>query len=372
MFSRRRKRRRGVKTLSVATYAALRKQVEETLLLAQQKIDQARVQTYWQTGRFINQHVQTNGSRAEYGKEVVLKLSRDLKVGDDLLYRCSRFAAQFPISASWRKLSWSHLRALCRVHNDRKRLELSEQASRNEWPSDVLETKVRNLLWDERAKASAGKPPSLLPAPALGPFYTYQVIALGTIHSRATEPLLDVGFSHTIKLSRFTSWKFCSAQAVKSSANGTWDMGRKHKPGAIVTSTKDARGHYFLRPQKSESRGTSSESLLFNYRSFVERVIDGDTLKLEIDTGFDEQCHETIRLRGIDCPEINTSEGKAAKHFVERELGSCEFIILKSTQTRKEKWGRYLGDVFYTNKAGKQVLLNNLLLEKGMAVRVRK
>ena len=38
---------------------------------------------------------------------------------------------------------------------------------------------------------------------------------------------------------------------------------------------------------------------------------------------------------------------------------------------RKEKWGRYLGDIFYINKAGKQVYLNNLLLEKGHAVRVR-
>ncbi|MFH0986120.1 MAG: hypothetical protein V1882_11435 [Candidatus Omnitrophota bacterium] len=64
---------------------------------------------------------------------------------------------------------------------------------------------------------------------------------------------------------------------------------------------------------------------------------------------------------------------------------------MKSTQTRREKWGRYLGDVFYiparslkasaggtgaighecVNKAGKQTYLNNLLLEKGYAVRVR-
>jgi len=42
-----------------------------------------------------------------------------------------------------------------------------------------------------------------------------------------------------------------------------------------------------------------------------------------------------------------------------------------SERSRKEKWGRYLGDVFYTDKTGKQVYLNNLLLEKGMAVKVR-
>ena len=405
-----------MKELSVATYAALLKKVKETLLLGQQKIEEARVQTYWNTGRYINQHVKINGGRAEYGKKVILKLSKDLKVGDDLLYRCSRFSALLPISASWRKLSWSHLRALCRVSDDRKRLELTEQASRNEWPSEVLETKIRNLLWDERVEALDGKPPSILPVPVLGPFYTYQIIRPESIHSHATEPLLDVGFSGTKKLTQFTS--------------------RKFPAGTVVTSVKDAKGRYSLRSvplprllPRGEDKGEGALNavprtpydLLYNYQAFVTRVIDGDTLKLEIDTGFDDQKHETIRLRGIDCPELNTPEGKAAKRFVERELAHCEFIILKSTRTpRKEKWGRYLGDVFlparslkasavpipinrsaaeigavpttinekkmkvgaagtgaigpecYTDdKTGKQVYLNNLLLEKGYAVRVR-
>ena len=95
-------------------------------------------------------------------------------------------------------------------------------------------------------------------------------------------------------------------------------------------------------------------------------------LKVEIDIGFGDWRGETIRLKGIDCPELDTPEGRAAKRFVERELSHCESIILKSTQSpRKEKWDRYLGDIFYTNKAGRQTFLNNLLLEKGHAVRVR-
>ena len=92
---------------------------------------------------------------------------------------------------------------------------------------------------------------------------------------------------------------------------------------------------------------------------------------MEFRLGFGQLREETIRLSGIDCPEINTPEGKAAKRFVERELGAYEFITIKSTQTRKEKWGRYLGDIFYTDKTGKQVYLNNELLIKGHAVKVR-
>ena len=45
MFSRRRKRRRGVKALPAATLAALRDKVRETLILGKQKIGEAKVQT---------------------------------------------------------------------------------------------------------------------------------------------------------------------------------------------------------------------------------------------------------------------------------------------------------------------------------------
>ena len=368
----------SLKMLSVSTYAALRKKVEETLLLGQQRIEEAKVLTYWKTGQLIDQHIRDHTpegkERAAYNTQVVEKLTEDLKISDTVLYRCVRFAQQFKKVAA-RPLSWAHYRALIAVPDKTRRLSLVDRATKGEWSSRDLEIEIRNLLWSERVAASAGKAPSLLPVPVLGPFYAYQVIAPETIHSRATEPLLDVGFSHMIKLGRFRS-----ARALKSSADGTWDMShkctsRKFPAGTIVTSIKDSKDRYSL--EKTRSLDLSrpglgqGDELLYTYKAFVMRVIDGDTLKLEIDTGFDEQCHETIRLRGIDCPELDTPEGQAAKCFVERELGACESIILKSTQTRKEKWGRYLGDIFYTNRSGKQVYLNNLLLEKGHAVRVK-
>jgi len=356
-----------MKTLSVSTYAALRENIRKTLVFGQRKIEEAKVRTYWETGRLINEYLRK--SEIPYqkrGVHVVAKLAEDLDFGEKVFYRCMRFAESFPNFSARRNLSWAHYRALIAVPDEKKRLLLADQATKGEWSSRDLEIEIRNLNWEKRAAASDGKAPSLLPEPALGPFYTYKIIAPETLHSRAAEPLLDVGFSKTIKLSRFHSAKIAA--------------------GTIVISTKDAKGNYSLRPQShkdtmpQDTKGKNhvtcgvcrAEDLLYTYKAFVTRVIDGDTLKLEIDAGFDEQCHETIRLRGIDCPELNTPEGQAAKRFVERELAHCESIILKSTQSpRKEKWGRYLGDVFYTDKAGKQVYLNNLLLEKGHAVRLR-
>ncbi|MFH0985912.1 MAG: DUF1016 N-terminal domain-containing protein [Candidatus Omnitrophota bacterium] len=349
-----------MKSFSVTTYAALRRKVEETLLRGQRKIEEAKVLTYWQTGRYINQHVKVNGGRAEYGEQVILRLSEDLKVGDDLLYRCSRFAALLPISASWRKLTWSHLRALCRVSDDRKRLELLEQAVRNEWPSAVLETKIRNLNWEVRAAALEGKPPSLPPVPALGPFYTYQVIAPQTVHSSSKQLLLDLGFSCRLEMEIFQGTHFPAGTILESKRR---DEGEKSAPkhAPIV------RGNSIFKLVRS---GGGNEAL-YTYKAFVQKFIDADTFHVEFRLGFGQLREETIRLKGVDCPEINTPEGKAAKRFVERELGGCEFITVKSTQTRKEKWGRYLADLFYQDKSGKLIYLNNLLLEKGHAVRVR-
>ncbi|MFA5168016.1 MAG: DUF1016 N-terminal domain-containing protein [Candidatus Omnitrophota bacterium] len=339
-----------MRSFSIATYAALRKKVEEILLLGQQKIEEAKVRTYWETGRLINEYLRKSETpNQEHGEKVIANLAKDLDYGETVFYRCMEFAEKFPTFAARQKLSWAHYRALIAVPDEKKRFALADRASKGEWTSRDLEIEIRNLNWESRAEALEGKPPSLLSIPVLGPFYTYKVIAPETIHSHVAEPLLDVGFSRTIKLSRFTS--------------------RKFPADTIITSFKKVGGSYMLTPNKS--KGTNPESLLYTYEAFVERVIDGDTLKLEIDAGFEEQCHETIRLKGIDCPELDTPEGQAAKRFVERELAHCEFITIKSTQTRKEKWGRYLGDVFYTDKFGKQQYLNNVLLEKGHAVRVR-
>ncbi|MBI4711252.1 MAG: thermonuclease family protein, partial [Candidatus Omnitrophica bacterium] len=248
-----------------------------------------------------------------------------------------------------------HYRALIAVSDEKKRLALAVEASKGEWSSRDLEIEIRNLLWDARVEKSDGKAPSLLPVPEPGPLFTYKIIRPETIHSRSNELLIDLGFSTVLELNRVSNALF--------------------KPDTIVTSSKDAKGRYSLRSVPSsrplpggEDQG---EGVLYTYQAFVERVIDGDTLKVEIDLGFNIRIRQTLRLKGIDCPEMGSAEGKAAKRFVENALQGLESITLKSTQTRKEKWGRYLGDVFCMDKTGKQQYLNNALLEKGQAVRVR-
>lgn len=61
---------------------------------------------------------------------------------------------------------------------------------------------------------------------------------------------------------------------------------------------------------------------------------------------------QKFRLRGIDCPEINTPEGKRAKRFVEERLKGVDFIVIKTHKDTTDKYERYLADIFYLPSGG--------------------
>ncbi|MFA7254548.1 MAG: thermonuclease family protein [Candidatus Omnitrophota bacterium] len=98
-------------------------------------------------------------------------------------------------------------------------------------------------------------------------------------------------------------------------------------------------------------------------------MIDGDTLWAVIDIGFGTQVREKLRLRGLDTPELGSPEGEKAKRFVIGLLPAGSKILLKTTRS-DDKYGRYVADVYYTDKDGKEQYLNNLLLQEGLAVLV--
>ena len=354
-------------TTAFYSYASLRDRVKKTLLEGQQKIEKQKVLTYWETGKQLHEHIFAYEARAEqYGKSVVEKLAKDLDLSSTLLYQCLQFYRSFKnlharVNSS---LTWAHYRAAMRIPEEKRRLAVIEQASEDEWTSRELEIKVRNYNWSERIWGDGKTKPPRLPLVCLGPFYTYKVIRPETIHSRSQELLLDLGFSHVLEMNLFEE---------------------KFAAGTIVTSAKKTG-------PLVKAEGAAEDSL-YTYKAYVEKVIDGDTLKVEFELGFGNRKRETIRLNHIDCPPIDTPEGRAAKRFVESQLSACEFITIKSVRTRKEKFGRYLGDVFFsprptvygraaTKQEGKivgrrletstsMIYLNQLLLDKGYAVRVR-
>ena len=116
---------------------------------------------------------------------------------------------------------------------------------------------------------------------------------------------------------------------------------------------------------------------MYEYRCAVLKVVDGDTVDVDIDLGFGVWVrNERVRIMGIDTPESRTSDrveklfGKAAK---ERVIGLLSGDVILKTQVDKNgsdmkgKFGRILGD-FIVEKNGKEMMLTDVMIEEGHAV----
>lgn len=93
---------------------------------------------------------------------------------------------------------------------------------------------------------------------------------------------------------------------------------------------------------------------MYEYRVKILKIVDGDTVDVDIDLGFGVWLRdERVRLYGIDTPESRTSDkvekvfGLAAKHRLQELLGETSVLrtlIDKDGEDAKGKFGRILGD----------------------------
>ena len=82
------------------------------------------------------------------------------------------------------------------------------------------------------------------------------------------------------------------------------------------------------------------EEMSYTYAATVDRVIDGDTLLVLIEVVFGIIVRDRLRLRGIDAPELGTSEGDRAKRFLEKLLPAGCTVIIKSHKWKIDPYGR--------------------------------
>ena len=109
---------------------------------------------------------------------------------------------------------------------------------------------------------------------------------------------------------------------------------------------------------------------MYEYRCKVKRVIDGDTVDIDIDLGFGVWLKgERVRLYGIDTPESRTSDkvekiyGLEAKKYVQKFLDD-KWIMLKTKEyDAKGKFGRILGELWRTTSYADKSL-NEYMIEK--------
>ena len=107
------------------------------------------------------------------------------------------------------------------------------------------------------------------------------------------------------------------------------------------------------------------------YVKKVTRVVDGDTIDVEIDLGFDISFSSRVRLAGIDAPESRTRDkmekalGLEAKAYLKREIDAAKTVVIKTEKMdSSEKYGRILGWLFLD---GSEVSMNEKMIEDGHA-----
>ena len=90
--------------------------------------------------------------------------------------------------------------------------------------------------------------------------------------------------------------------------------------------------------------------MIYIYKASLIRVVDGDTVDLIIDLGFDTSRKERFRLYGIDAPELRTEAGKAAKTWLREALQPLDAIYVQtiqlSTKAKRDKYGRFLAVLY--------------------------
>lgn len=108
---------------------------------------------------------------------------------------------------------------------------------------------------------------------------------------------------------------------------------------------------------------------MYEYKCYVSRIIDGDSLEASIDLGFGIMFNSKVRLYGIDTPESRTRDedekvrGLLAKQYLESKINSAKQVIIQTEKDAKGKFGRVLGKLF-----ADKININQSMIDNHLAV----
>ena len=111
---------------------------------------------------------------------------------------------------------------------------------------------------------------------------------------------------------------------------------------------------------------------MYDYRvKKLINVIDGDTIDVDIDLGFDISLTKRVRMAGIDTPESRTSDkfekalGLEAKEYLKKHIKAAKTVVIRTEKMdSSEKYGRILGWVYLD---GDSESINNKMIMDGYA-----
>ena len=247
---------------TINTYTALRDEVAKALASgkerARQAVEREKARTYWEVGGLIQAHLVSNKANPGYGNQVIARLAKGVEISERILYESLRFHRSFPILNARSKLTWNHYRKLIKLPSDNKRYLFAKEADRQGWTSRELAAQIQAGSLPTKSLQQPEKGPVTRLQAKRGRLYTYRLIeAPGGRGLR-----LDLGFGILLKrsLNRLGNPEEGSfVEAVRGPGDG--------EPVFRLRTVRDRRAFY-------------------SYRAYVERVIDGDTIWLDVDCGF--------------------------------------------------------------------------------------
>jgi len=315
-----------------STYQALLKNIHSVVHESKHSIERTAVSMYWTIGKGLETYLEANGRTLRGGISIYDQLSKDLKIDSKTLYESGRFYRVYPKIDEKLGLSWSHYRKLSHIKED---------AERKRWERRIINENLsvnKLLMLRQKPQKTQTKSKTSLPVKR-GKLYHYRVVKI------RNEFFIDCGFNNYIYPKR---------------------AGSKLSNTRIYRSVKESG--YDLRLSKAVKEE------VYTYVVYVQRVIDADTILVNIDCGFGIFHKENLRLRGINAPELKEIAGKRAANTVKNCLSKCSFVIVKTY--KEDKYGRRLADVFFSDKRRKStpdevvlegVFLNQKLLDEGLA-----
>ncbi len=312
--------------------AKVQKIIQETERDIIQKVNREKVEMCWQIGKIIDEHLLQN-NRADYGKKLFSTLAKDISIAEKTLYQMRSFYKSYPALPKRESgLNWTHYRNLISVKDEEKRkyleeLTISKGLGVNSLQREISKSKPRSQKkFLKKLSVTRGK------------VFTYKLVKF----SDSSESFVDCGFKV------FTE---------------------------IKTSFKN-EGEIFESVKKSEAFGLKKSSAatkeIYTYKAILDRVVDGDTIKVTLDLGFKIRHQEILRLAKINAPEVSTSKGRKSAQALQSILKDAPFLIIKTNKS--DIYGRYIADVFLAEKfetnpqktADSGIYLNQLLLDRGL------
>lgn len=321
---------------SLISYDLLKQDVAGEIFKVQQNIGRMiswqKVQMSWKIGSAINEYLQQNEA-SSYGQKIFEKLASDVGLSSRILYQMSAFHKTYPdMPKDDGVLNWSHYRELIKIADDDLRQDYQSQIIENNLGANLLQKQIKQdkILNNKSSKTVKNKILKF----NHGQLFTYNLV------EKNHEKFIDLGFNIQTEINT----------NLKAS-------------DGVIESSKD--GNEFKLSKSSLKKKS------YCYKAIIDKVVDGDTLRVWFDLGFKIRHKQIIRLAKINAPELKTNDGKQAREFLVNLLKKVNFIVIKTNKI--DIYGRYVGDIFYledeadaTKVAQKGHYLNQILLDNNL------